>query len=1094
MQLIKITVSAFQCIEHADVELGPGLNVLYGPNDLGKSSLASAIRAVLLLQHGSSAHEKLVSWHTGDPPKVTLVFKSDDQRFWRVRKTFGSGSAGSSTLEFSKDGSSFSGDCIGREVDGKLRELLRWGIDKPGGRGGPKGFPDSFLTNVLLAEQADVPNILARGLTGDPDESGRALLNEALQALAQDPLFKRVLDDAQAQVERAFTSKGARSSRKDSPFRQIGEEIRKLREDRDELQQKLNDTLSAEGNLQKLHGDLDVLAVGLVELKEKLSQVEEAHRKKQLRVSVGEELQVALKALEEINAELEDVRKAASTVETLQGELEVAEKALLDATTAEKDASNANDQAKERLREVNSEQEAQQRELRRQQLENDRHKAKDRASATQAKIAAAQEAQRLSDAALGAKRELDEVADQLAKAEATATSLAEQHKSAKEDLDRSRAIETYGRLEEARKRLALAESAAAMAKADRDKAASLRSEAAQLDAEAGELRVPDGEIVKALRTLAQSLEVAEARLGGGLSVVISPRKNIRLQVAVDGAEPREHRGRDTISLEGQRSVVLGIEALVDVTITAGEADARQQVEDLRKRWIAEGAPVLERAGVADVALLEAARANADDLSRRSAQLRTESQTLDQRADQHEEQAGALEALQQRVRDLEQSLTDDEREVLSPLFAGLGDSWERELERHRASAEGRANKAAAKLDKARSRVTELKTRHTERESSYQKTREVADRASEAFPDGVESVLEPANRELDQLNGVIADLTQQIDGLAGAAESKASEAQQAFQDAARSLEAAIEARKTAETARSEKREALGNAKGNLEALRKQTGKLDVDAAQRKVSEIEARLAEIPDSPVTAEDVLAATNEVKAAEHAVADKQGEIHKAQGGLEQVGGAVVREQKEELDRALNLALEREHQIELDCDAWKLLADTLREVENTDGAHLGKALSGPVTELFKELTAGRYGALAIGPDLNAEGLEAGGEIRPFDAFSVGTQDQLATLFRLCIAEHLCSAIVLDDHLSQSDPEKIRWFGDLLRRTGQAIQIVLLTCRAGDYLLPEEIPDTGKITRDLAGGALRAVDLGLAIRRYPLVGPKQKQTSVGVAAQ
>ena len=45
MRLVHLEVERFQCIEKAELELGPGLNVLYGPNDLGKSSLAWAIRA-----------------------------------------------------------------------------------------------------------------------------------------------------------------------------------------------------------------------------------------------------------------------------------------------------------------------------------------------------------------------------------------------------------------------------------------------------------------------------------------------------------------------------------------------------------------------------------------------------------------------------------------------------------------------------------------------------------------------------------------------------------------------------------------------------------------------------------------------------------------------------------------------------------------------------------------------------------------------------------------------------------------------------------------------------------------------------------------
>ncbi len=49
MKLHRLRVTSFAAIADADVEFGPGLNVLYGPNDLGKSTLADAIRLALLL-------------------------------------------------------------------------------------------------------------------------------------------------------------------------------------------------------------------------------------------------------------------------------------------------------------------------------------------------------------------------------------------------------------------------------------------------------------------------------------------------------------------------------------------------------------------------------------------------------------------------------------------------------------------------------------------------------------------------------------------------------------------------------------------------------------------------------------------------------------------------------------------------------------------------------------------------------------------------------------------------------------------------------------------------------------------------------------
>ena len=47
MRFTKLVVESFQAIQKAEVDFGPGLNILYGPNDLGKSTLASAIRAAM---------------------------------------------------------------------------------------------------------------------------------------------------------------------------------------------------------------------------------------------------------------------------------------------------------------------------------------------------------------------------------------------------------------------------------------------------------------------------------------------------------------------------------------------------------------------------------------------------------------------------------------------------------------------------------------------------------------------------------------------------------------------------------------------------------------------------------------------------------------------------------------------------------------------------------------------------------------------------------------------------------------------------------------------------------------------------------------
>ena len=119
-------------------------------------------------------------------------------------------------------------------------------------------------------------------------------------------------------------------------------------------------------------------------------------------------------------------------------------------------------------------------------------------------------------------------------------------------------------------------------------------------------------------------------------------------------------------------------------------------------------------------------------------------------------------------------------------------------------------------------------------------------------------------------------------------------------------------------------------------------------------------------------------------------------------------------------------------------------------------------------------------DLKTEGPLVAGQPRPFTSLSDGTQDQLATLLRLCIAEQLGHTIVLDDHLSQSDPDKIAWFRHQLRASSEKIQIILITCRPHDYLSEDQFVPAGQLHHhDSLDGALRAVNLGRAIKRYRL---------------
>jgi uncharacterized protein YhaN len=113
--------------------------------------------------------------------------------------------------------------------------------------------------------------------------------------------------------------------------------------------------------------------------------------------------------------------------------------------------------------------------------------------------------------------------------------------------------------------------------------------------------------------------------------------------------------------------------------------------------------------------------------------------------------------------------------------------------------------------------------------------------------------------------------------------------------------------------------------------------------------------------------------------------------------------------------------------------------------------------------------------LGTEGVVAAGAVRSPRRISVGTREQLSTLYRLCLAEYLRTAVVLDDQLVQSDGVRMDWFRALLIEKARAFQIVVLTCRPTDYL-GATMPDGDVPITDTDDGFVRGVNLARVVRR------------------
>lgn len=1016
MKVVRLAVQRFQCIESAELELGPGLNVLYGPNDLGKSSLAWAIRAVLLLQHNSAQHERFVSWYGGGTPRVALTFVDDADRYWRVTKSFGA-TSGSSTLDTSKDGRAWTLEAQGRQVDEKLRAMMRWGIPAPGGAGGGRGLPESFLTQVLLAEQDSVREVLfGSNVADDPDESGRQRLIEALGALAQDPLFKQVLDAAQERVDEAFTAKGNRKKGAGSPFKDISDRVKDLQRERDELVTKRRDAEAVEARIRQLTAERDDAAEDFAEKRTELEAAEKEYtvqrQRAVLQARVTEQEQLIRGAVDR-EREIAEMKRGVVEVE---GQLAAAARKLATARSSSQKAEAERDAA-------------------RAELDRLAH-ADDKSERVTAQL---EEAVRVAQEALLAAQT--------------------EERRAQEDLAKTRElVRSIEGLEQERAAIAGASSqvgrehelwlAVALAAAGR-----LRAEEQALRAKLPKQLPGPGALVE-LRELREAVRIAEAKLDVGLAVAIRPKQTIALKTRRDGGKETSSKSSDARTISAKRSIALAIDELVELEISAGDEATHDELAELQARWDKQGGALLAKYGVESLEELD--------------QLRVQSEETTRTADERRRSAEAIERWTANV-DPPELDEDDEAEVASRL-AKLKTDVATKLTEKLADLE----RTAADGSKSLVLETKIATLRAQLEPAPKKGAKPADPVEvrkRAAADAEQRRL-AAKTAHDEATARLATHKRERDAAIKAARDRLTKSETLAKQARTEADAlAVNQTRSSEL--------FNQVKLQLAELVATQSATNVEAARTVIAALQPELDALgPPSELEETDVENLRQSFARAERRLRETEADLHRARGALEQVGGAIVRERQRELDDAIALAEIREQEIATEYEAWKLLVETMREAETTEGAHLGKALGGPVSKRFAELTGGRYGAFELGANLESAGLHVAGELRDPAALSAGTQDQLATLLRLCVAEHLKSTIVLDDHLAQSDLRRVGWFNDVLRDAAKAVQIVFITCRPGELLAASELPTGSESARNLAGGRVRAIDLSRVIQRYP----------------
>ena len=1050
MWIRQISVRHFAGIRSAEVSFEHGLNVLYGPNEIGKSTLVDAMRAALLLQHGATAARDFEDWHTDQPPQVKLTFETEPQRIWRVRKSFGKGSDGSSYLEFSRDGTTFTQDAKGREVDGRIRDLLQWGLPAPGGKGRPRGFSESFLATTLLADQRAVASVLDRSLDDDSDESGKGRLTAALQALAQDPVFHAVVARTQQRVDEAFTSTGQRVRRRGSPWINLRDQRQAADQRRTEIRRRVTESDDARARVDKCREELNEARGQLDNARRHRKRVDVAWDRQQDRDTVSAEIAKAERERDRIQGLHDDLDKASRDLSTAKEAVGAADKGMEQAAEKERRERDCLETARKHLAELESGDAQQKRTIRKQEIENLRLKNKNRGTEVERAKAEASGVRDLEAATQRLRADLTAKSRQLTATKSLVQQAQEQVR--KDDAEISRITERAMGLKllALRRQLAAIDESVRGAKELQSRAQAKSERANALRTSVEDLFLPDSEQMEKLRTLQTDLRVAEETLQVGVSVEITPLRPISITTRADGGPPQSDDLTRPVAVEAAARIRLELEGVGQIEIQGGRRDSRQRASRLRTEWADATSGLFQRLAVDRLEeVIAKCRAGDKTLS--------EAADLAREAEQESRKAATLAGDPASIVERQRELQRLERQ----LGSHLGERNLEEFVRQCASGDGadtasleeKLDAIRADRDQRTERIADLQRHVSRAEGSIESRQQELDKQDaaleerrEALDDSWESALAQAETELKTLREEDRNLETEFETLETGASNEIEQARTIARQGAQRL-AVAESRSTrcSESVQSA-REARDRLAGRVDERAALVQREDPAAAHAHLEALHAKFAElpVPEMEVTERDREQAVEAVRLSTEECNAGHAALQQAEGALQQVGGHSVQEQLEQADEAVKAIDRREGEIEVEYGAWKLLLDTLRDAEAEDAVHLGKALVEPVSRRVSELTGGAYGEVSIAPTLSTQNIEAAGSKRELSRLSVGTRDQLATVLRLTIAEKLGSTVVLDDQLVQSDASRMRWLYEFMLQCAKEFQILVLTCHPEQY--------------------------------------------------
>lgn len=220
MKITRLELENWMGIPRLALEFSAGINLLYGRNEIGKSSIIHSIRQALLGDASSTKTEykMLKPWGADVNAKVRLSFTSKDNKQYRICKSFPNGGA-----------ELYQGDILLSDEAKKTREKLFKILEI--------SEKTTNLFHLLFIDQGDTLNIFKKKSKENPlDENTKSYIKEIIKETA----FKEIQefqDYLQAEMDRYLTP-GRDKVRKNTPYFELLEKEKVLSGEIEDLRQK----------------------------------------------------------------------------------------------------------------------------------------------------------------------------------------------------------------------------------------------------------------------------------------------------------------------------------------------------------------------------------------------------------------------------------------------------------------------------------------------------------------------------------------------------------------------------------------------------------------------------------------------------------------------------------------------------------------------------------------------------------------------------------------------------------------------------------------------------------------------------------------